>query len=626
MLLRSLPLRLSFFLLKLSVGYYSWLQFRNSYLRAPVACVTQPSQCYGEEAKVRKWQLFWMVAMLLSAVMIVVRGCARRACASSVLLAWLVFLGTVSLDAPHFSFVSLAIAYVASAESERDRAALCGGHREDSSMSIHESSEGGDSCARAFTRRGLPCVMRATLGVSYFFSGFAKLFTPAWQRGAAIALLTQEDSMRSWVRVSGFADVVSASSVPLSAAALLVECGLPIVELALLRCCCCHAPALLGCHPRTPIVSLASVYAASAAMHLGIWTLLPLSDVSGGMLIFHFAVLDALACDALACGARVPGGEERDRLAQQTHSGNGTEHGDEEGSGGDGGGGVARADGRAPDRRGAAVAYDEGRGIESRAPSPRSASGALLGLALLLALSLRPLGCVLSDDGSLSGLGDDVHHPLVAALVKGFTPMPNTGYEQWRCDASGDPFAQPAREDWASEVILRFVDDKGVKHNRTRGQMGAVKETLSGGHVWHLFVEYMLLKATLTSATMNGAGAREGLALIACSCSPLHEELLVSQIWSDVIAVERARRITRFKVGADGPWINCARYSFCKFCQSDLESFRMRVHSAIHAPPKPNATAAHQHRQLSRSNESVGALKDLLSSRPCRRRRMRRRR
>ena len=619
-------LRLSFFLLKLCVGCYALLQFRNSYLQASLACIKQPSQCSVGEAKAKRWQQFWMASMMLSAMMIVVQGCARQASASVVLLAWLAFLGTVGLDAPHFSFVSLAIAYVASMHAERDHAALCSGKQEDPNMqhNSYNHDRGFGHAVSNVVPSVLPRVMRATLSVSYFFSGFAKLSTPAWRHGAAIALLTQEDSMRSWVRVSGFADIVSAGSVPISAAAILVECGLPILELVLLRWCCI-SPVLQNCHPPTALVMLSCAYAASAAMHLGIWILLPLSDVSVGMLIFHFAVLDALVCDALACNARlqVVGGEERDHLAEQSQGGDGIELGDEEGSSGDKDHEVAPESGRPQDQRGVAIAHGNNSGDQMRALSLRSMSGALLALAILLALSLRPLSCVLSDDGWLSGLGDDVNHPLLAALVKGFTPMPNTGYEQWRCDGRGDPFALPAREDWASDIVLRFVDDQGVKYNRTRGQIGPVKEALSGGHVWHLRMERMFLEATLTTASKTGASAREGAALIVCSCSPLHEELLVSQIWSDVMAVEQTRRITRFKVG-DGPWVVCARHSFCKVCDSELESLRARFHMLAHAPRRQNtsATAIHDHRRMLRSNESSGVLKDLLSMRPCRRRRV----
>ena len=39
--------------------------------------------------------------------------------------------------------------------------------------------------------------------------------------------------------------------------------------------------------------------------------------------------------------------------------------------------------------------------------------------------------------------------------------MPNTGYEQWRCDGRGDQFALPARE-IGLNIVLRFVDDQGV--------------------------------------------------------------------------------------------------------------------------------------------------------------------
>ena len=264
-------------------------------------CITAVAVLRGK-AKAKRWQQFWMASMMLSAMMIVVQGCARQASASVVLLAWLAFLGTVGLDAPHFSFVSLAIAYVASMHAERDHAALCSGKQEDPNMqhNSYNRDRGFGHAVSNVVPSVLPRVMRATLSVSYFFSGFAKLSTPAWRHGAAIALLTQEDSMRSWVRVSGFEDIVSAGSVPISAAAILVECGLPISELVLPRWCCI-SPVLQNCHPPTALVMLSCAYAASAAMHLGIWILLPLSDVSVGMLIFHFAVLDVVCA---ACNAR----------------------------------------------------------------------------------------------------------------------------------------------------------------------------------------------------------------------------------------------------------------------------------------------------------------------------------
>ena len=175
---------------------------------------------------------FWALPALGASLLCVSSSAVRRVVGVIVLAAWLSSLILAPIDAPHLCFVSLALVHLLLADGRNSH---------------------------------MLAIMRASLSVSYAFSGVAKVATPAWRTGTAIGILaSRPDDLRVWARASGTVGVLRAASLPLSWSALLVECGLPLAELVALT---------------VDGVPIRLLYLASGLMHLGILALLPLTEV-----------------------------------------------------------------------------------------------------------------------------------------------------------------------------------------------------------------------------------------------------------------------------------------------------------------------------------------------------------
>ncbi len=138
-------------------------------------------------------------------------------------------------------------------------------------------------------------LLRTALAVGYGFSALAKLRTTAWREGWAFEVIATEH-LRPWVPPV-LAALISTLSVPMCAIALLVEAGVPLAEL--LAWWTCAAPRPSG-HIHWAV---RVTWALSAQLQLGILTLLPLTDVSVGCLLFHAALWHASIRVAAGAGA-----------------------------------------------------------------------------------------------------------------------------------------------------------------------------------------------------------------------------------------------------------------------------------------------------------------------------------
>ena len=128
-------------------------------------------------------------------------------------------------------------------------------------------------------------LLRIYLLVAYATTGYGKLLlTPAWASGTAFEYLARSH-LRQAVPVYAAAAIAVASK-PLSALVLLIECGLPIAELASLL-------KVGGERARRRFAHLCAVgWLMSAAMQALLLLLTPLTDVYVGTVLFHAALLD----------------------------------------------------------------------------------------------------------------------------------------------------------------------------------------------------------------------------------------------------------------------------------------------------------------------------------------------
>ena len=251
------------------VGITFWRRWEQ----VPTRCLLEKDQpCLAPQFQLsdmaaRAWVTIWALGVAGCAIMCLASGRLQRAASAFVCAVWVLHLCSAeNCTPPHIAYVTLALCYCAVAP-EHGRP-LC-------QRRVHD-------CA---------CALRAALAVSYAFTGYAKLMTPAWRHGTAIRHLATAMALRpglpAWVLA-----LVSMASPLMCAATLAVECGLPLAELA------CELPQHRArrCTWLAPAANAARVLRlGSLQMHIGIFVLLPLTEVSTGMVAFHLALIDACA-------------------------------------------------------------------------------------------------------------------------------------------------------------------------------------------------------------------------------------------------------------------------------------------------------------------------------------------
>ena len=360
-------------------------------------------------------------------------------------------------------------------------------------------------------------VLRAALATSYAWSGLAKLSTDEWQRGLVFEILSFRGCLRPWVSWHPVIPaLVSSASTPMCIAALAVECGLPMVELWALctrnRCdlCLCRGAVVLA-------------WVASAGMHVGILLLMPLTEVSLGMLLFHAMALDA-AITAIAAtetgGGNAAGGTEGRSLASP----------------------LVVSSSANPERLGSTLC------------TPCNATRLCVLCLTVLGFSIRPLDCFVPRAFHKWARVELVRpEGSAASLQKGVQllfPLPASGFEKWPCMSSTFPRAdkrhvrsngwlitvfEPATS--ASAMSASAPPPSGRTSARSiRWRSGsscssALYPYLSGGHTWHHNVARCLRGGTTHS------GCRQMIALLLCACSPLHGTHLATQIRAELLHI-----------------------------------------------------------------------------------------
>ena len=304
----------------------------------------------------------YLAGLLACASLIFARGAMRRVLAFFLLFCWLTHISEIAFATPHIEYVSLTLLYLASAPAH------------------------GTGAQSAF----LSAVMRAALAVGYGWSSAAKLLlTPAWRLGRAFAIISRTSLRDGFPRTLASLLAHPLVSPPLSYVAILTEGALPLLEfLAVVTSC--------------ERLSQLGIF-ASAGMQLGILILMPLTDVSVAMLIFHLALVDANAAAQAVMQPAVAGVD---------------------------GGRDAATDKVQSPRRTSSSEESSTVGCHVR---PRMSLPSRLGVSLLLGaiFSLRPAQCFVRPMHARRFRGETT--TACATLVKGLLPLPATSWETWPC-------------------------------------------------------------------------------------------------------------------------------------------------------------------------------------------------
>ena len=253
-----------------SVFYHSW---ETEALRCVLAEKCDWHATERLPAATALWEAMWLTAAAGAAAMSLVAGRVRQCLACALLVAWVTHVAFVSITPPHIAYVTHLLIVLAGAPREHDSA----------SLSVNRPPQ---RHRQRVIEAALLFLLRASLAVGYGFSGVAKLRTLAWRDGWAFRAISP-----GWLR-SGIPEwlfrLIEAGSVPLCAATLLIELGVPLAE----------AFALVTERGRPVTVPLPALlwlsWGASAALQMGILLLMPLTEVSVGMLLYHGALFYAL--------------------------------------------------------------------------------------------------------------------------------------------------------------------------------------------------------------------------------------------------------------------------------------------------------------------------------------------
>ncbi|KAL1529449.1 hypothetical protein AB1Y20_000396 [Prymnesium parvum] len=261
----------SFALARVMCGALCATVFYHRWELGPLECMQcVPESCDAELSDDGLlYQHSWLVAALVGAALAVAGGRARRLLAFVALAAWLVHLSHGCSIAPHYPFVTCSILYIGTAPLHADTT------RQRSTKRRSDGVEAGDAAALQLV------LLRGTLALSYGGGGLAKLvFTPGWADGRFFESIFNTLGFARAAVPRSILFQLARASVPLTWATLAIECGLPAFELA------------ASCSG-TLAQARAAVYLLSASMHVVILCVLPLTEVSIGMLAFHAALLHA---------------------------------------------------------------------------------------------------------------------------------------------------------------------------------------------------------------------------------------------------------------------------------------------------------------------------------------------
>ena len=451
----------SFVVFKSCTALYMLVFFYHAGEIEPFVCLVVEDGCkwpHKPNEHLWSWQLGWRLAAVAAVLMLLTKGMARRCFATACLVMWTTWLSRTDLTPPHIAFVSLAVLHLVASPSSRD--------------SAFQDNVPPASRSRALL---LLTMHRTALAVANGGSGFAKLlFTPPWRAGTVFESLSSGGTLRNVLLTSPLASAALFRLSPvLCAFTLVVECGAPFVELisVLLPQRGCKLGWLW--------------WWASAALQLGILSMMPLTDVSLGMLLFHAALFDA---------------------AQYQTS---LQH-----------------------------AHD----WRSTPPRPSAASSVELSLLSVLTAALialfvaRPLTCFCDAQPRWPWTSSSMGQPRDVAeiFVKAFLPLPKTTWDSWPC-APGDASvfdtssAAAAAARRADVPLLSWGDDAGITHVATSQQFlpHGVFESVSsgtvlpgsGGHFWHISILRALDE-------LEEISAPDGLALLLCNCTALGSHYL----------------------------------------------------------------------------------------------------
>ena len=214
------------------------------------------------DSQLHLWECAWACATAVALLLPALAGWQRQLLSAVLLVGWVGHISYVAFTPPHMPYVTLALVY------------LCGAHG-----SCDDKSK-----KRSYVRATLMFqFLRSALAVGYGFSAIAKLGTPAWRGGWVFEMVAIND-VRPWV-LGPLAAALSAFSVPMTAASLFIEGGMPVAEAI---ACCMPRPA-------DTYLSMHVMWALSGLLQVGILTLLPITDVSAGCLLFHAALQHAAA-------------------------------------------------------------------------------------------------------------------------------------------------------------------------------------------------------------------------------------------------------------------------------------------------------------------------------------------
>ena len=358
----------------------------------------------------------------------------------------------------------------------------------------------------------------------YLPNVFGKLMTPQWQQGAVFAVLGEHE-FRSFppqvlVLVRWMSPLLSFGAMALELGATgLMATSHVLLALKASHGCSISLPPHVPKFPHTPRCLEAktlreTAIALSLTMHLGVLVLMPLTDVSVGMLVFHLGQMDAEWWWCQLCRSHL----------------------------------VAAASNMAHHEPGADRASKP-----TGASARRHSADVVVKTAMAVAFLAYPVTCaaynvacaVAGTDSQASRASHAVSLSLHqnhwgVPLKNLIMPVCPSGYERYPCplktwslDSVGHiPFALQNNVPW--DTALGVMDSKGVGHNLRLQRL----KLAPGGHLWHALVDdigrALFWHAGLAvQSSQQGnmikirAGAVESAAALLCGCSPLANHPLV---------------------------------------------------------------------------------------------------
>lgn len=264
---------------KACIGTYMAVMFYHLWQSAPMRCLKyhaenrcQPGQpgdftLATHATSVSHFRAVYVGCAVASVAMVPIGGTWRRLLAVCALGGWGLHLCTTDGHPPMIAYVSLSLLHLVVAPANHDSARAA-------AAATPSSYDPADEAGPAL----MHLVLRCALMGGYLHSGIMKLCTPIWRAGEAMAALAGSGHYFRGCVPAAVHAAVAAASAPLTYASIAVEVIGPVAELL---------AALTG----RPAIRM-GFWVSSVGLQLGILTLMPLTDVSLGMLVFHLALFD----------------------------------------------------------------------------------------------------------------------------------------------------------------------------------------------------------------------------------------------------------------------------------------------------------------------------------------------